>query len=140
MDTESLDPTLRLRLSRRKRLAGGRDGIPQRRAGNDLFDKGRHETGAQITGLVPVRQFWPFGTQVSKALSRFATNPTGATRITPPQPLLSFVAGSPIFFALRSANRQGLPGALRDHSRRNGDQPSIRSNVPIEVGVRFQPT
>ena len=52
----------------------------------------------------------------SKATSRLATRPTGAARITPPQPLLSLLAGSPMCLALRRADKQVLPGALLDQS------------------------
>ena len=44
---------------------------------------------------------------------RQANRPTGATRMTPPQPLLSLRAGSPSEFIARRADRQVLPGARR---------------------------
>lgn len=44
---------------------------------------------------------------------RHASRPTGATRMTPPQPLLSLWAGSPRELIVCRAGRQVLPGARR---------------------------
>jgi hypothetical protein len=64
----------------------------------------------------------------------FIASPIGATRVTSPQPLLSFFAGSPIFLAFRSADRQVFPGALPDQSARGPiSQPSRSHSSSVSI-------
>ena len=54
--------------------------------------------------------------------------PTGAIRMTAPQPLLSFRAGVPNIVAALSAEWKVCPGARRDHSGRTFAKPPVQGS------------